>query len=179
MRIAFAVALITGTFLSACAGINAVSTGKPFDAGDGITVQPQTAWAAQGQVWTVDGFALNQLRFTTGIQSGKALFGSDGAKGVGTYSSDMLPNDVMDMVASTMKVGTAALRPAPFGPVMGFRFDISYLNDGLRMKGTALFAQRQGKLDLILFIAPEEYYFDHTLPAVEQVFGSIRVADKT
>ena len=66
------------------------------------------------------------------------------------------------------------VHPVPFGTATGFRFNFTYTtDDGLEMKGTAVIAQR-GRLDVILFTAPSEYYFDHYLPMVEEVFTSIR-----
>jgi hypothetical protein len=49
--------------------------------------------------------------------------------------------------------------------------------DGLQMKGAVLFAQRRNKLDVILFAAPAEYYFDRYMPTVEKVFASVRIPD--
>lgn len=176
--------------VAGCAGFNGVMAGQRSEVGDGVSVQSGTAWASaygpavSGYLWTIDGFSLNELRFVNGITAGKPLMQIPGvtARELGTYSGDMLPNDIMDLVSSTLakagnlQVETAALRPAPFGSVMGFRFDLSYVTkDGLQMKGTALFAQRAKKLDLILFDAPAEYYYDHNLPMVEQVFASIRL----
>jgi hypothetical protein len=79
--------------------------------------------------------------------------------------------------AGNEQIRTTALHPASFGQAMGFRGDLSFVaRDGQQMRGTALFAQRQGKLDLIVYVAPDEYYFEHGLPAVEKVFASIRTA---
>jgi hypothetical protein len=62
--------------------------------------------------------------------------------------------------------------------VTGFRFDLNFTNaDGLQFKGVALFAERRGKLDLMLFIAPGEYYFDHYAPVVDRVFTSLQLKD--
>ena len=33
-----------------------------------------------------------------------------------------------------------------------------------------------GRLDLIVFTAPQEYYFAHYAPTVEQIFNSVQVA---
>jgi hypothetical protein len=42
------------------------------------------------------------------------------------------------------------------------------------MKGVALGALREGQLDLIVFVAPAEYYFDRYAPVVEKIFTSVR-----
>ncbi|HXJ00673.1 MAG TPA: hypothetical protein VNH44_05580 [Micropepsaceae bacterium] len=181
--------------LAGCQSFKPIEAMKAVDVGDGITVEPQVEWAfavgplnggMSGTVWTIDGFGLNELRFLTGVAGGAPLLRIDGIdrKDMVAYNTTMLPDDVMEMVAGTLgKAGnqqlrTAALRPVPFGTGTGFRFDLSYTTkDGLQMKGTALFAQRKNKLDVILFAAPSEYYYDRYVPTVEKVFASVRVAD--
>jgi hypothetical protein len=137
-------------------------------------------------VWTIDGLGLDELVFLTGVTAGDPLFRSQGVapKDMVRYNTTMLPDDVMDMIAGTLgKAGdqqlrTSALRPVPFGTVTGFRFDLAYTTqDGLQMKGTALFAQRGKKLDVILFLAPSEYYYDRYAPTVEKIFSSVQVPD--
>jgi hypothetical protein len=129
---------------------------------------------------------LDELVFLTGVTAGDPLFRSRGVapKDMVRYNATMLPDDVMDMIAGTLgKAGdqqlrTSALRPVPFGAVTGFRFDLAFTTeDGLLMKGMALFAQRRKKLDVILFVAPSEYYYDRYAPTVEKIFSSVQVPD--
>jgi hypothetical protein len=185
----FATALFL--FLSGCMGFKAVDAAMTADVGDGVSVTPQIAWSkvnygtGSATVWTIDGLGLNEMRFLTGIKPGEPLMTIAGVakKDSGAFQSTMLPDEVMELTASTLgklnyrQIRTAALRPAAFGAAMGFRFDVNFLNDdGLQFKGVALFAERQGKLDLFLFIAPAEFYFDHYAPTVEKVFASVQVA---
>jgi len=180
--------------LAGCVSVKAVDGMMPTDVGDEISVSPQMAWAAAGgpltggssALWTVDGFGLNEMRFMTGIAAGDPLLriANVERKDMIVYSTTMLPDDVMEMVSGTLgkagfrQVQTNALRPVPFGAATGFRFDLNYTTqDGLQMKGAALFAQRRNKLDVILFTAPAEYYFDRYMPTVEKVFASVRVPD--
>jgi hypothetical protein len=176
--------------LAACAGFQAVQGDKPVVVGADITLVPQVAWSqasnqtGYGPLWTIDGIGLNELRFYTGVASGRPLMQIPGVqfRDLGKYESTMLPNDVMDLFAGTMdkaghqQIRTAELRPAPFGPITGFRFNFTYATaDGLQMKGMVLAAQRAGRLDMIMFTAPAEYYFDHYAPTVEQIFASVQV----
>jgi hypothetical protein len=178
--------------LSACATFQAVAPDKPVKVGDDVTVESQVAWAnavgtgLSGTIWTIDGLGLNELRFLTGIALGNPLIQIPGVarKDMTAYDMTMLPNDVMELLASTLgKIGNQqvradGLRPVPFGSVQGFRFDLTFLTqDGLQMRGTAVAAQRKGKLDLILFVAPAEYYYERYAPTVEKVFASIKVPD--
>jgi len=137
-------------------------------------------------VWTIDGLGLDELLFFTGVAPGAPLLRIPGVaqKDMVLYNTTMLPDDVMDMIAGTlgkagdMQLRTSALRPVPFGAVTGFRFDLAFTTeDGLLMKGMALFAQRRKKLDVILFVAPSEYYYDRYAPTVEKIFSSVQVPD--
>ena len=179
--------------LTACAGVGAgfrtVEAGMSVTVGNNVTVDPQIRWAnpfgpgISTTVWTVDGFGLNDLRFLMGIKPGNPLVRIAGVEpaDVGAYAATMLPNDVMDLLASTLgkaglqQIRTDGLRPAQFGAVQGFRFELDYLRkSGLQMKAMVLAAQRGETLDLIMFSAPAEYYFDRYAPTVEQVFSSVK-----
>lgn len=178
--------------LTGCVSVKAVDGMGPVNVGDEITVQPQMAWAAAGgaltggsaALWTVDGFGLNEMRFMTGIAAGDPVLrlANVERKDMIVYNTTMLPDDVMEMVAATLgkagfrQIQTDALHPVPFGASTGFRFDLNYTTqDGLQMKGAALFAQRRNKLDVMLFTAPAEYYYDRYMPTVEKVFASVQV----
>src|SRR5258708_10003568 len=137
-------------------------------------------------VWTIDGFGLDELLFFSGVAAGAPLLRIPGGapKDMVLYNTAMLPDDVMDMIAGTLgKAGdqplrTSALRPVPFRTVTGFPFDLAFpTEDGLQMKGMAFFAQRRKKLDVILFVAPSEYYYDQYAPTVEKIVSSVQVPD--
>ena len=193
MRIVRAAALVSVLGLAACASYTAIDAAAPVPVGDNVLVSPQINWGKApfpgftGELWTEDGMRLDSLMFFTGIAPGKALIDASGVSKteMKVYQAGMVPDDVMELLSSNFsklgyqQVHASNLRPAPFGPVGGFRFDLTFSTvDGLNMKGMALAAQRDGKLDLILFIAPTEYYYDHYSPTVEKIFGSVQVAGK-
>ena len=180
--------------LASCQSFQAEERSKTYNVGDGITVDPQMVWTRMAgprvgdtrRVWTIDGLGLDELLFLTGVTVGAPLLRIPGVarKDMVLYNATMLPDDVMDMIASTFgkngdqQVRTAALRPVPFGTVTGFRFDLAFTTeDGLQMKGMAFFAQRRKKLDVILFVAASEYYYDPYAPTVEKIFSSVQVPD--
>lgn len=197
--------------LAACQSVQEKGRNQTAYVGDGITVDPQIAWtnaAGLGEhdtvvdfqmiwaravdlgdtvsVWTIDGLDLDELLFFAGVAPGAPLLQIPGVaqKDMVLYNTAMLPDDVMDMIVSTLgKAGdqqlrTSALRPVPFGTATGFRFDLAFTTqDGLQMKGMAFFAQRRKKLDVILFLAPSEYYFDRYAPTVEKIVSSVQVPD--
>lgn len=174
--------------LSGCATYSLVPASQPVDVGNGVSVTSEIAWAKQawpnvsGTVWTADGVELDAVMFFTGVQAGKPLIKPDAvrSKELRVYKTDMIPDDVMELLSSNFghigfqQIKTSNLRPAPFGAAQGFRFDIDFLTGaGLKMKGETIAAQRDKTLDLILYIAPEEYYYERYAPTVEKLFGSI------
>lgn len=180
--------------LAGCRSYQAEGRNQITYVGDNISVDLQMVWTrAVGlgdrdivSAWTIDGLGLDELVFFSGVEAGAPLLriGGVAQKDMVRYNTTMLPDDVMDMIASTLakngdqQVRTSALRPVPFGTVTGFRFDLAFTTkDGLQMKGIALFAQRRKKLDLLLFVAPSQYYYDQYAPTVEKIFSSVRVPD--
>lgn len=174
-----------------CANFKLVEANKPINVGNGVTVTSEIAWAEQasptvsGTVWTADGVELDALMFFTGVQEGKPLIKPDAVrtKELRVYKADMIPDDVMELLSSNFghigyqQVKTANLKPSAFGDGQGFRFDLDFLTqDGLVMKGEALAAQRGKTLDLILFAAPGEYYYDRYAPTVDKIFASVKTA---
>lgn len=175
--------------LAACASYTAVNADKAVDVGDGVSVMPQIQWGQapmtgfRGTLWTEDGASLDLLYFFTGIEPGKPLIdvrSADGKERV--YDKTMLPDDVMELLVTNFQnlgytdITTANLKPAPFGALTGFRFDLNFAtHGGLLMKGTALAAQHGDKLDLIVFAAPSEYYFDHYSDTVDKLLSSVTV----
>jgi hypothetical protein len=181
-------ALLAFGLLSGCAGVDLVAAGKPADLGDGVSVTPTTAWARvhAGSValLTIDGIGLGEVHYYTGIKPGSPIVEVHGVAKteMNTYAANMLPNDVMELlVANLAKAGAqgiqaTGLHPSKFGSADGFRFDLVFVSrDGLNMRGFVLAAQRGGKLDVLLYSAPDEYYFSHRQPDVEQLFATLQV----
>jgi len=177
--------------LAACATYQPVDSASVMNVGGGVSVDPQIAWAkvvrpnTSGALWTVDGLGLDELYFFTDVKAGQPLITLRGEdeKETRLYADDMLPNDVMDLLASTVEklgyrqVRTSGLAPARFGNTTGFRFNLNFsTSNGLEMKGMAIAAQRNSKLDLILFTAPAEYYFGHYSPIVDKLFSSVQTS---
>jgi hypothetical protein len=184
--------LVLGTlmaFLSGCATYSLVPANQAVDVGNGVKVTSEISWSKQdsptvsGTVWTADGVELDALMFFTGVPEGKPLIKPDAvrAKELRVYKADMIPDDVMELLSSNFRqigfdqIKTANLRPAPFGAAQGFRFDMDFVTkDGLQMKGMALAAQRAKTLNLILYTAPTEYYYDRYAGTVDKIFAGIQ-----
>lgn len=181
--------LLAGLALAGCAPFTLVED-KPVTVG-AFTVQPQMVWnsgrtnESHVTLWTVDGLGLNSLLFFSDIGNGDALMELPNTEKKDTrpYSSTMLPDEVAELVGyyfthtGSRELKLGPVQPVHLGSQQGFRFDATYVTEaGLKMKAMATFAQPNGKLDLILFYAPEEYYFGHMAGPVEKLFETATVS---
>ena len=96
-----------------------------------------------------------------------------------TYQKGMSATELVEFVADSVsaldyqKVETSGLRPTRLAGAEGLRFDLKgKTREGLEISGAAALAERGGKLYVILYLAPQEHYFQATLPEVESVMGS-------
>lgn len=167
-----------------CANVSLVPADKPVAVGNGVTVMPQRPWnQIKGDqiTWTTEGTSVDQIRFLTGIKSGKPLMALPGVRDeqIGVFDSKMLPNDVQDLVVGTLtKMGYQTVRPGnltpcSFGSGQGFCFDLDFSTPGgLQMKAMTMARKQTDTLDVFLFQAPSEYYFGALSPTVSKVFAS-------
>jgi len=138
-------------------------------------------------VLSIDGPLLSRLYLTEGLAPGDALVQSTvKERPTPTYRADVSPTEVMEFVADSVsalgyaKVETSNPRPARFAGADAVRFDIACrTKDGLDVSGAALTAQRQGKLYLVLFLAPSEHYYGDVLAEVEAIMNSASFAGAT
>ncbi len=99
-----------------------------------------------------------------------------------SYQSGMRGVGVMELVVDSLARAGAGdvepgnLRPARFGSVPGFRFELSFLSaDGLEMQGLAAGAVIEDKLHLILYTGARLHYFPKYRDPVERMIGSIEM----
>lgn len=171
--------VITGC---ASAGITMKPTGR-HEIGKSYSISTSRSWshiAGPPESWTIDGVALGVLRTWANLEDGDTLF-EQSDQSIPQFRSDFSPLEVAEMVADTIEnlasgadVETTEFRPTAFGSNDGFRFEISYVQDGLPYRGLAAGAIRGDRLDLILFTAPAEHYFDLYSPEIENIIGSVR-----
>jgi hypothetical protein len=190
----FVLAGAASASLAACATTGRVVTGA-FKIGKDYTVTLGQNWGdvsgyAGGvtrgvKLLTIDGPLLNSLYASPGLNPGQGILrqrrlGAASDRPLPAYRADMSSRELTEMVADTvsefgyLEPETQNLRPAKFGVADGVRFDIATRTSrGLNVSGTALVAEHNKKLHVLLFLAPDEHYFGATLPEVEKVFASV------
>jgi hypothetical protein len=183
------VALLALLLLTGCATASSVSKG-PYKVGNVYQIEVGQQWAAlpstltserSGKFLTIDGPDLNLLQLVAALKDKQPLIKERSKDNpVPKYRSDMSQTEIVEFVTDTLategyqNIATQALRPSAFGTLSGVRFDLSAQTpDGLNIRGTALFAQRDEKLNLIVYLAPEEYYYGLHAAEIERIFGSV------
>lgn len=156
--------------------------------GNLYSVEPQITWSSieqdKRQVWTVDGPALEQVLFVTGLEEGETLvslpIGDD--RELPRFRAAMAPSEVVEFIIDTVSTtrGTQAqarsLEPFEFGSARGFRCDFDFLTrDGLEMDGLAAGAVVNDRLYLIVYTGTRQHYFPRYRPAVEKIIESVRM----
>jgi len=138
-------------------------------------------WSLVGgapQNWTIDGPALGLLQTWGGLKTGDVLIRKQGRR-MPAFRSGYGALEVAEMVADTIEaiipgadVETTDFRPVAFGTRDGFRFQIRYVRKGLPIRGTAAGAVYGGRLDLLLFTAPAEHYFELRAAEINRIIAS-------
>ncbi|MGE0746626.1 MAG: hypothetical protein AB7K86_15325 [Rhodospirillales bacterium] len=150
------------------------------------TVEPQIAWNRRSDgntvTWTVDGPALEEVRFINGLEDGDRLFEGADAKKLPTFGAKMTPIEVQEFFeqsfirAGVLDMKARGLRPAPFGNADGFRFEFAYsLEDGLEREGIATGMLRGEKLYLIVYSGTRLHFFGKYKAVAERVIASVRL----
>jgi hypothetical protein len=141
-----------------------------------------------GELWTLDGFALNELSFLAAIPSGKTLFHNASARErpLPKFKSDMLLTDLAELFESTNRIVLATslfemgtVEPAKLGQhdAVRFRYNYAIENDELKRSGEAVAAIVDGKLYLVNFVAPSIHFFDRDIAKVRALIETIKIAN--
>jgi hypothetical protein len=135
------------------------------------------------EFWTVDGIALDRLRFFVAVAEGQSLAEPLGKRPLPAFSAAMSPHEIVELYqafatedASVFTV--TRLSPARFLGSEGFRFefDLTRRMDDLALRGLGYGAVVDARLYLVIYSAPELYYFERHLPAAEAAIASARLA---
>lgn len=139
----------------------------------------------RSELWTIDGTPLNRLLIYSKVRPGEHVFQlarerrsrPNGPWYRAGMRLDELQALVVDGLTDQGWVGVDAgnLRPHRFGDVEGLRFDLDLANpDGLIYRGTAAVAEREGRLTVLVWLAPREYYHARDVAAVDAMLDSLR-----
>jgi hypothetical protein len=176
--------------LSACANIRGVPAG-PYRVDNSFAVDLGQQWAElpavlapgfTGKLLTIDGPLLNRLQLAGNLAAGKSLVKApDKEHKVPVYRADMSLSEVTGFVTDSLAaqglkdVTARGVAPAVIGSEEAVRFQVSARSEeGLEMTGAVLAGKKDGKLNVIIFLAPSEYYYGLRAAEVEHVLSSAR-----
>jgi hypothetical protein len=208
MRIPLALLLLAS--LNACGVQYALVETKRQEIGRAYSVEPQIEWSKQTvkvvrghneveadggtqdshtyQVWTVDGNRLESLLLFLGVPDRNPLFpkADPQKQKFPLFRGTMQASGVAELVVDSLsrlgnsEVETMNLRPANFGSLPGFRFELAYLSSsGLSFDGMAVGAVKGGVLYMVLFTGARSHYFPKYKGTVERLFDSIVFTEQT
>jgi hypothetical protein len=162
-----------------------------------MEITPQSTWnqasstmspfaRKDAQVWTHDGMLLNRLLIIPAVPEGEPIFRVPSeTAALPVFRADMLPNEVEEMVESSMvkllgegesAVETSNLRPTKFGDRRAFMFDfVGKLTDGPDYKGVVGAAVVEDRLYLIVYFGADPYYFEKHRDEAEAIIRSARI----
>lgn len=185
-KLAAVVVFTSVVALAGCGGATAVT--GPFKVGSAYDVNLAKTWSSvslfnlnrEVKYLTIDGPFLNNFYLTEGLAVGRSMVRTTSkSRPMPIVKRDMseteLAEFVVDTVASFGYDGVASknLRPTKFGSADAVRFDLSAKTDaGLDIMGTAQVALVGGKVHVMLFLAPGEYFYPTLLGEVDHIFGS-------
>ena len=172
--------------LAGCGGWRVYDGGRRVDMGL-YSVDPQIRWSgwkeSRHQDWTIDGWAIHEVRFVNGVKDGRALWPWVEEKpNPPLFHKDMTPHEVAEMVTATLavnggqKIRVSGLKPQAWGKLTGFRFDLDYLDrNDLEMQGLATGLVQEERLYLILHLGAKEHFFPKYRDPVERMIASIQI----
>jgi len=156
---------------------------------DGIMLTPTDGWnsvtkgiSPKGiKMWTADGMMLNSIMFFSEIADGKPLVKADTEEQYPVYAANMLPNEVMELVESTVAKlyngtisGTGKLKPIKIGTDPGFQFTIDFIGeDNVPRRLFAAGTTKNEMLYLVTYQATQLYYYDKHLAEVTSMVGNM------
>lgn len=182
--------LVLATTLSACATGPQLAPAGEFVAGDySVTlgsdwnaIKIKTGKKEKANLLTKDGPALNAVYLFSDIKPGDSLLRQVRKDvPVPIFSEDMFDLELVEFLTDSLAKGGGIaglraenVRPDSFLGDDAIRFELSgQTAQGLRMSGSALMSSNNGGLDIVLFLAPTEYYADKVAADVDLMFRSV------
>jgi hypothetical protein len=171
--------------LSGCSTYTLVEPGQVAIC-DLYSVKPGIQWSQvdKGDVrlWTVNGAELESIRFISGIREGVPIMDISNEKHETSFRSDMSETELVDAVVDAFSLSGAQqvkarnLRPAAFGGMDGFRFELGFMNeDGLKKEGVVVGTIVDEALYLIVYTGAKIHYFPKYSGEFEALVESIRI----
>ena len=188
-------ALLALALLAGCTTFSKAPATEKQQIGGVLAAQPTVLWSVakkgKNQTWTINGPALDAVAFFTNITDGSPFRANLNDAAAATtppadssapkFSKDMTATDVVDLYESELvdqgysQIEIRGLRPHQISGRDAFRFEYAAFNgSGLAKKGMAIgLIDPEKGLNLVIYEAAAEHYYDASLAAAEGVLGSL------
>ena len=178
-------ALLLVVLLVGCTTMERVEQGS-FTINEALTVTADGRWNRVepqrdgAELWTADGMPLDVLAFYVGVAEGETL-GAEPDEKAPRFRAGMSPHDIVEMYEALVTLEGSSftlhrLAPAAFGGAQGFVFEhTTATRDGPALGGLAYGAVVGGKLYLMSYTAPKNYYYEKHLGQVREIAASARI----
>ncbi|MCC2608151.1 hypothetical protein [Planctobacterium marinum] len=157
----------------------------------GFSVLPATSWSKspfepgeKAEVWTIDGYSLNQMLVFGEIKEGETLLKETSKElPMPKFRAEMLPNELEDLVKTsiinqedgTLKIETKNVRPQQIGEQVAFRFELEFFDaNGLKKNSDVIVWVKDKQLFGMIFTAPTLHYYESYKPALNKTYNSIK-----
>lgn len=188
-----AMAAALGMSAPVLAGWTLINSGKPVLVAKSkkMKVTPSGVWnkwsarpSKKGELWTRDGFSLNEVFFLAEVASGEPIFKERNKKDkpLPKFKSDMLLTDLVDLyegsariIMQTSKFEVSKVEPSKLGKHDAVRFQYNYVvgEEALTRKGEVVAANIGGKLYMMSFAAPDIEYFDRDIAEFRDMVAKV------
>lgn len=176
--------------LTACVTGPQLAPAGQYTAGS-ITVDLLSDWNAmpiktgknkKSTILTKDGPALNSVYLFHDLNAGDSLLRERRKEEpVPKFDTEMFDLELAEFLMDSLTKGsgytgmeTSNVRPDTFNDEDAIRFDINGKTAaGLNIEGSALMSVIDEKLNIIMFLAPSEYYADKDRRDVDAIFNSV------
>ena len=143
-----------------------------------IAVSPSNPWNAAPPAeriggyptWTTDGVILNSVTFFPAIKHGKPLFKSSRDDPYPVFTTDLLPNEIVEIVESSISKkleatisGRGGLKPLMIDGNPGFQSSFDFIAYDVPRRAYLAGAVKGESLYLMLYQATDLYYYEKYL----------------
>ncbi len=155
-----------------------------------IAVSPTNPWNAAPSVdsiggyptWTTDGIMLNSITFFPAIKNGQPLFKSRRDDPYPVFTTDLLPNEIVEIVESSIAKeldatisGRGGLKPLLIDGNPGFQSSFEFIAGDVPRRAFLAGAVKEDALYLMLYQATDLYYYEKYLEDVTSMAAGMRL----
>lgn len=176
--------------LSGCVSITAAKGSVPVASGGYAVALDDQIWSdvtglygaqtPKTRVLTLNGMLLDRLYLVGGVAPGKSIVRSfSKEKPTPLMRADLSQTEQVEFITDSIaalgykRVESVGVQPQSFAGKDGLRIDYAAQTaEGLDIRGAALIAVSDNKMNAMIFLAPKEHYFPQSIARVEAIFRS-------